>query len=100
MSDVEELINSVMSDELVSAGDKFNEIMNSKIAAALDQAKVDISSSVFSSWGGEGPEDEEDEDVDYEITDEDIENLTDEELADLWDDTDLDMPDYESEQDA
>lgn len=94
MSDIENLINNVMADELLAASDQFNQVMNAKIADSLQQAKVDVASSVFSSWAGteevEGPEDEEDEFED----DEDFE-LTDEEIEELWDDDDLDAPEEE-----
>jgi hypothetical protein len=104
MSDVETLIKNVMADELLAAGNQFNQVMNAKIADSLQQAKVDAASSVFSAWPGteevEGPEDEEDELEEDELEDDELEDdedfeLTDEEIEELWDDDDLDIPEEE-----
>jgi hypothetical protein len=99
MSDVETLIKNVMADELLAAGNQFNQVMNAKIADSLQQAKVDAASSVFSAWPGteevEGPEDEEDELEDDELEDDEDFELTDEEIEELWDDDDLDIPEEE-----
>lgn len=95
MSDIEDLITDVMRDDLVSAGNRFNELMSDRMAQALDAAKVDVASSVFSAWpGDEGPEDTEDEDDDGL----DYSELSDEELDQML--QDLDIEEYDDGEEA
>ena len=60
----EEMINSIAQQDFSKAGPSFNDIMNDKIATALEQEKAAIASFMFS-----------DED---DVTDEEIDDAIDE----------------------
>ena len=72
MSNIEDLINSVMDQDFAKAGPMFSELMQQKLADSLDQEKIKVAGVMFN--------DEEDEDLE-EISDEEIEQIIDEEDA-------------------
>lgn len=74
MSNIEDLINSVMDQDFAAAGPTFNEIMQQKLGDSLDQEKIRVAGVVF-----DGEEDLEDEDDFEEISDEEIDEIVDEE---------------------
>ena len=69
MSNIEDLINTVMDQDFVSAGPTFNEIMQQKLTDALDQEKIRVADQVFN----------DDEDDLEDISDEEIEEIVDDE---------------------
>lgn len=75
MSNIEDLINSVMDQDFANAGPTFNEIMQQKLADSLDQEKIKVAGVVFN-------DEEEFED------DEDLEEISDEEIAEIIDEED------------
>lgn len=68
---IEDLINNVMNQDFASAGPTFNEIMQQKIAASLDQEKIKMAGIIFN--------DQED------IDDEELEDISDDEISDIVD---------------
>lgn len=77
MSDIEDLINSVMDQDFASAGPTFNEIMQQKIADTLDQEKIRVADTVFNDAD---PAEDDQEDDDFEdLSDEEIEEILDDE---------------------
>jgi len=70
MTNIEDLINSVMDQDFAKAGPMFSELMQQKLADSLDQEKIKVAGVMFN--------DEEDEDLE-EISDEEIEQIIDEE---------------------
>lgn len=72
MSNIEDLINSVMDQDFAKAGPMFSELMQQKLADSLDQEKIKVAGVVFN--------DEEDF--------EDLEEISDEEIAEIVDEED------------
>ena len=52
----ENMIDAIQADDLNGAGKMFNDIIGTKIAAAIDQQKVKISQSVYSDAKGKNAE--------------------------------------------
>lgn len=75
MSNIEDLINSVMDQDFAKAGPMFNELMQQKLADSLDQEKIRVAGVVFN----------DDEDFD---DDEELEEISDEELDQIIGDED------------
>lgn len=85
---IEDLINTVASQDFSNAGPTFAEIMQDKISDALDQERIAVADQVFN---GAEPEDE-------EISDEEaaeLDDVTDEEIEDAIDETDDELEEYE-----
>ena len=74
MSNIEDLINSVMDQDFAKAGPMFNELMQQKLADSLDQEKIKVAGVVFND-----EEEFEDDDELEEISDEEIGEIVDEE---------------------
>jgi len=75
MATIEDLINSVADQDFSNAGPTFNELMQSRIADALEQEKIAVAGQIFN---GEEPEEEQLEfDLD-DITDEEIDDAIEE----------------------
>ena len=72
MSNIEDLINSVMDQDFAKAGPMFSELMQQKLADSLDQEKIKVAGVMFN--------DEED--------DEELEELSDEEIGEIIDEED------------
>jgi formate dehydrogenase maturation protein FdhE len=80
---IEDLINTVTTQDFSKAGPTFAEIMQGKMADALEQEKISVANQVFNNAE---PEDE-------EISDEEVEELddvSDEEIDDAIDETEED----------
>ena len=80
---IEDLINTVASQDFSKAAPTFAEIMQDKISDALDQERIAVADQVFN---GVEPEDE-------EISDEEaaeLDDVTDEEIDDAIDETEED----------
>lgn len=78
---IEDLINTVATQDFSKAAPTFAEIMQDKISDALDQERIAVADQVFN---GAEPEDE-------EISDEEaaeLDDVTDEEIEDAIDETD------------
>jgi hypothetical protein len=70
MSNINDIIAAVASNNMVDANNVFNSLMQDKINSALDDAKIQMAQSMFGHE--EEPEIEEDEDeVEYEEYEED-----------------------------
>ena len=75
METIEDLINSVADQDFTKAGPTFAEIMQARVADALEQEKIAVADQIFN---GATEEDEEpDEDLD-DITDEEMDQAVDE----------------------
>lgn len=74
MSNIEDLINSVMDQDFAKAGPMFSELMQQKLADSLDQEKIKVAGVVFND-----EEEFEDDDELEEISDEEIGEIIDEE---------------------
>ena len=77
MSNIEDLINTVMDQDFANAGPMFNELMQQKLTDAIDQEKIRVADQVFN----------DDED--------DLEDVSDEEIEEILDDEDDDEEDEE-----
>lgn len=75
MSNIEDLINSVMDQDFAKAGPMFSELMQQKLADSLDQEKIKVAGVVFN-------DEEEFED------DEELEEISDEEIGEIIDEED------------
>ena len=75
MTNIEDLINSVMDQDFAKAGPMFSELMQQKLADSLDQEKIKVAGVVFND---DDEEEFEDDDLE-EISDEEIEQIIDEE---------------------
>ncbi len=87
---IEDLINTVATQDVSKAEPTFAEIMQSKISDALDQERIAVADQVFN---GVEPEDE-------EISDEEaaeLDDLTDEEIEDAIDETEEDEEETEED---
>jgi len=71
---IEDFIDKIQTQDFTNASPIFGELMSSKLADALDQAKMKIANEVFNS----GDDDE----------DEELEELSDEEIDEILDDED------------
>lgn len=74
MSNIEDLINSVMDQDFAKAGPMFSELMQQKLADSLDQEKIKVAGVMFND-----EEEVEDDDELEEISDEEIGEIVDEE---------------------
>ena len=74
MSNIEDLINSVMDQDFAKAGPMFSELMQQKLADSLDQEKIKVAGVVFND-----EEEFEDDDELEDISDEEIGEIIDEE---------------------
>jgi hypothetical protein len=84
MTEIEDLINNVANQDFSKAGPTFMEIMNAKIDDALEQEKIAVASQIFN---GEEPEEDEDEQLEFDLDDVDDEDM-DEAIDDLDDEDD------------
>ena len=85
---IEDLINSVTTQDFSKAGPTFAEIMQGKISDALEQEKIAVADQTFNNVE---PEDE-------EISDEEsaeLDDVSDEEMEDAIDETDDELEEYE-----
>ena len=85
---IEDLINSVTTQDFSQAGPTFAEIMQDKIIDALEQEKIAVADQTFNNVE---PEDE-------EISDEEsaeLDDVSDEEMEDAIDETDDELEEYE-----
>lgn len=80
---IENLINTVADQDFSKAGPTFAEIMQSKIADALEQEKIAVANQTFNNA------EPEDEDVSDEEAEE-LDDISDEEIDDAIDETDED----------
>lgn len=93
MSNFEDLINNIMADKFHQADQSFDELMASKVDAALAQEKVAVAAEIYN--GGEkaefnaDAEDGDDED-DIDIDDIDLEDIDWDEIDGMLDDEDED----------
>ena len=76
MTNIEDLINSVMDQDFAKAGPMFNELMQQKLADSLDQEKIRVAGVVFN------------DDEDFEDDDDDLEDISDEEIEEIIDEED------------
>lgn len=74
MSNIEDLINSVMDQDFAKAGPMFSELMQQKLADSLDQEKIKVAGVMFND-----EEEFEDDDELEDISDEEIGEIVDEE---------------------
>ena len=74
MSNIEDLINSVMDQDFAKAGPMFSELMQQKLADSLDQEKIKVAGVMFND-----EEEFEDDDELEDISDEEIGEIIDEE---------------------
>ena len=74
MSNIEDLINSVMDQDFAKAGPMFSELMQQKLADSLDQEKIKVAGVMFND-----EEEVEDDDELEDISDEEIGEIVDEE---------------------
>jgi len=75
MMEVEDLINNILDQDFAKAEPTFKEVMGAKIDDALEQEKIAIADYVFN---GAEVDEEESNDLDDDITDEDMEAAIDE----------------------
>ena len=80
---IEDLINTVTTQDFSKAGPTFAEIMQGKMADALEQEKISVANQVFNNAE---PEDEEISDEEVE----DLDDVSDEEIDDAIDETEED----------
>lgn len=74
MSNIEDLINSVMDQDFAKAGPMFSELMQQKLSDSLDQEKIKVAGVMFND-----EEEFEDDDELEDISDEEIGEIIDEE---------------------
>ena len=84
VNSIEDLINTVATQDFSKAAPTFAEIMQSKISDALDQERIAVADKVFN-----GVEPEEDEEISDEEAAE-LDDVTDEEIDDAIDETEED----------
>jgi len=77
--EIEDFIDSVINQDFSAAGPTFNEIMQSRVADALEQEKISVAGQIFN---GADPEDEEQLEMDFDEDeiDDAIDDLDDEDL--------------------
>lgn len=69
---IEDFINSAVAGDYNSAGRTFNDILNQKTQAALDQEKIAVADQIFNGNDVESEEDLDDEE--FEFDDEDLDD--------------------------
>lgn len=74
VSAVEQLVNQITAGELNKAQGSFQSIVQDKLADALEAQRVNVASAIFNTPEGLDDEDDEEE---YDITDEEIEDMID-----------------------
>lgn len=94
MADIDELINNVANQDFSKAGPTFAEIMNSKIADAMEQEKIAVAGQIFN---GEEPEEEVDDEEQLEFDLDDISDEDEDEAIDELEDDDEE--EYEEDSD-
>ena len=87
---IEDLINTVATQDFSKAAPTFAEIMQDKISDALDQERIAVADQVFN---GAEPEPEDEEISDEEAAE--LDDVTDEEIEDAIDETDDELEEYE-----
>jgi len=75
--DTQELIGKIESGDMADAGKAFNELMNAKVQAALDDRKVELGNQMHLS-----PEEKEELEAQAELDDEDFDDPEEEDLED------------------
>jgi len=86
MSEIEDMIQFVMDDNFNKANDIFKNAIDDKVSDALEQEKIGLAADIFNGGRVVQPEEEElegdeivvsgeEDDEDFEITDEDLENI-------------------------
>ena len=86
MSEIEDMIQFVMDDNFNKANDIFKNAIGDKVSDALEQEKIGLAADIFNGGRVVQPEEEElegdeivvsgeEDDEDFEITDEDLENI-------------------------
>ena len=80
---IEDLINTVTTQDFSKAGPTFAEIMQGKMADALEQEKISVADQVFNNAE---PEDEDISDVEVA----ELDDISDEEIDDAIDETEED----------
>ena len=88
---IEDLINTVASQDFSKAAPTFAEIMQDKISDALDQERIAVADQVFN-----GVEPEEDEEISDEEAAE-LDDVTDEEIDDAIEETEEDEEETEED---
>lgn len=79
VSPVEKLINDVLSQDFSKAGPSFNELMNAKIADALDQEKIAVADQIYNGADAEDEELSSEEEAELDdMSDEEIDDAIDE----------------------
>ena len=73
--EIEDLINNVIDQDFAKAEPTFKDIMSAKIDDALEQEKIAMADIMFN---GAEVDEEESADLDYDISDEDMEVAIDE----------------------
>lgn len=86
MADIEDLINNVMNQDFSAAGPTFNELMNDRVADALEQEKIAVAGQIFN---GEEPEEEQ---LEF-----DLDDIDDDEIDDAIDEVDDDDEEIDEE---
>lgn len=86
MADIEDLINNVLNQDFSAAGPTFNELMNDRVADALEQEKIAVAGQIFN---GEEPEEEQ---LEF-----DLDDIDDEEIDDAIDEVDDDDEEIDEE---
>jgi len=89
---IEDLINTVVDQDFSKSGPMFSEIMQDKMSDAIEQEKIAIAGQVFN---GEEPEEEQ---LELDL-DDDVEDITDEELDDAIDELEDDVDELEDDVD-
>jgi hypothetical protein len=73
MSDIQTMLDKIAAGDLNQAGDDFNEILQGKVADAIEAEKAEVGASIYGAT----------EISNEELEDDDVEDYTDEELDDL-----------------
>ena len=87
---IEDLINTVTTQDFSNAGPTFAEIMQNKISDALEQEKIAVANQTFNNV-----ESEDEEISDEEATE--LDDVTDEEIDDAIDETEVDEEETEED---
>lgn len=69
-NEIESMINHVIDGEFEKANNTFNDLLGAKMADSLEQEKIAVAQQIFNPV-----EDEGDDDLDIEITDEELEEI-------------------------
>lgn len=84
MSEIDDLIDALQQQNFNQAKNHFDGLMGDKVADALDAEKINVASQIFN---------------DADIEEEDLEELSDEEVEDILADEEGDIDDSDSEDD-